>query len=361
MSFQITEVVNRNSELWQALHILPKIELHRHLEGAIRLETLVEVGRQYQIPLPAYEVETLRPHVQMTATDAPDFDTFLSKFSILRQFFCSADVIMRVVREAIEDAAADHIRYMELRFTPNALARLKGFSIEEVIRWVCETTQEAARVNRINVKLIVSMNRHESLEVGKQALEAALKYRDQGVVGLDLAGREPGFPARPFGTFFREAKRGGLGITIHAGEWEGPENVRDAIENLWTDRIGHGVRAVEDSEIVQLARQSGVYFEVCPTSNLQTGVVKWLGHHPVLDLHFLDMPITINTDDPAVHMTTLTDEYALAVQGMGISLKDIREMIINAARASFLPAEERQDLINSLRRELGTDRYRGLI
>ena len=361
MSFQITEVVNRDTDLWRSLHILPKIELHRHLEGAIRLETLVDVGQKYQIPLPAYEVESLRPHVQMTAEDPPNFDAFLSKFSVLRQFFCSADVIMRVVREAIEDAAADHVRYMELRFTPNALARLKGFSIDEVIGWVCEAAQEASHINRINVKLIVSMNRHESLEIGKQTLDAALKFRDQGVVGLDLAGREPGFPARPFGTFFREAKRQGLGVTIHAGEWEGPENVRDAIENLWTDRIGHGVRAVEDSEIVQLARQRGVYFEVCPTSNLQTGVVKWLGHHPVLDLHYLDMPITINTDDPAVHMTSLTDEYALAVQGMGIKVKDIHEMIFNAARASFLPPDEKEDLLMSLRREIGTDRYRGLI
>lgn len=360
MAFQVAEVVDRNSDLWRKLHALPKVELHRHLEGSIRLETLVEVGQDYQIPLPAYEPEALRPYVQVTTADAPTSDTFLSKFGVLRQFFQSPEVIQRVVREAIEDAAADHIRYMELRFTPNALAKAKGFPLDEVIGWVCESAREASRINRIQVNLIASMNRHESLEVGRHTLQAALKFLGEGVVGLDLAGKEPGFPARPFGPFFREAKQAGLGITIHAGEWEGPANVRDAIEQMRTDRIGHGVRVVEDSATVQLARQRGVFFEVCPTSNLQTGVVGMLGHHPVLDLHYLDMPITINTDDPTVSQTTLTDEYALAMHGMGMTLRDIREIILNAARAAFIPEEDRRDLLVSLRRELGTDFYRGL-
>lgn len=360
MAFLVSDIVNHESDTWQMIQMMPKVELHRHLEGSIRLGTLVELGEQYAIPLPAYDLETLRPHVQVTAADESTHENFLSKFSVLRQFFCAPEVIARVVREAIEDAANDNIRYMELRFTPNALAKARGFPLEEVVAWVCETTKEAERANRIRVNLIVSMNRHESLEIGKKTLEAALKFMDQGVAGLDLAGKEPGFPARPFGPFFREAKRHGLGITIHAGEWEGPENVRDAIENLRTDRIGHGVRVVEDSSTVQLARQNNVFFEVCPTSNIQTGVVRWAGHHPVLDLRYLDMPITINTDDPTVSQTTLTDEYALAVQGMGLTLDDIRGMLINAARAAFLSEEQRRDLIASLRHELATDRFKGI-
>lgn len=360
MAFQVTDVVDRKSDLWRTLHALPKIELHRHLEGSIRLETLVDVARAYEIVLPSYEPEGLRPYVQVTAQDAPDVITFLSKFDVLRRFFCSPEVIQRVVRECIEDAADDQIRYMELRFTPNALAKARGFDLKEVVSWVCETVREAEKANNIRVNLIISMNRHESLEIGEKTFEAALAYREQGVVALDLAGKEPGFPARPFGPLFREAKRAGMGITIHASEWEGPENVRDAIENLRTDRIGHGVRSVEHSEIVKLVREKRVAFEVCPTSNIQTGVVGYLGHHPVLDLHYLDVPITINTDDPAIHGITLTDEYALAVQGLGLSLHDLHRIIIRAAEVSFLPPDEREQLINSLKRELGTSQYRGL-
>jgi adenosine deaminase len=335
------------------------VELHRHLEGSIRLQTLVELGAQYAIPLPAYEAEALRPFVQVTPADPPTFDNFLSKFAVLRQFFCAPEVISRVVREAIEDAAADHIRYLELRFTPNALAKARSFPFEEVLTWVCETVKAAEAAHPIRVNLIVSMNRHESLEIAKQTLEVALKFMAQGVVGIDLAGKEPGFPARPFSHLFREAKRAGLGVTIHAGEWEGADNVRDSLESLRTDRVGHGVRIVEDSSAVQMARQRGVFFEVCPTSNLQTGTAGLVGHHPVLDLRYLGMPITINTDDPTVSQTTLTDEYALAVQGMGLTLADIQQCILSAARAAFLPEAEKQKLIDELRSELGRP-YRGM-
>lgn len=360
MSFQVTDIINRESDIWRTLHALPKVELHRHLEGSIRLETLADIGRQYDIKLPAYDAEELRSFVQVTAEDEPTFQNFLSKFSVLRQFFCDPDVIRRVVWEAIEDAAEDHIRYMELRFTPNALAKAQGYAHSDVIAWVIDTVKAAEQEFRITVNLIASMNRHESLEVGAETLQAVLDCQDKHIVGLDLAGLEPGFPARPFGQFFRQAKKAGLGITIHAGEWEGPDNVQDAITNLRADRIGHGVRIVEDSEAVKIARQVGVFFEVCPTSNIQSGVVGGLGYHPVLDLHYLDMPITINTDDPAISQITLTDEYALAVAGMGMTLGDIHEMIITAARAAFISDDERKDLITSLRRELGTDRYRGI-
>ncbi|NJL95581.1 MAG: hypothetical protein HC915_18560 [Anaerolineae bacterium] len=198
MAFQVQDIVNRQSDLWRALFAMPKVELHRHLEGSIRLETLAEVGYEHGVPMPSYDPEALRPYVQMTAQDPATHEAFLSKFAVLRQFFCSPEVIQRVVHEAIEDAAADTVRYMELRFTPNALAKAKGFSLEEVITWVCEATQEASKANRIKVNLIVSMNRHESLEIGRATLEAALKFREGGVVALDLAGKEPGFPARPF-------------------------------------------------------------------------------------------------------------------------------------------------------------------
>jgi adenosine deaminase len=342
------------------LYALPKIELHRHLEGSIRLQTLCELGREFGIELPGYDPEILHPYVQVTAQDEPNLIVFLEKFGILRRFFIDPLIIRRVVREAIEDAAADNIRYMELRFTPRALAKAQGYSLDEVVGWVCDETLQASRDNHIKVNLIVSMNRHEGMDIARETTEAALNYHHQNVVGLDLAGKEPGFPARPFSQLFREARRAGLGITIHAGEWVGPEHIQEAIEAIQADRIGHGVRIVEDSTTAKLARMRGIVFEVCPTSNVQTGVVGLLQHHPLIDMRYLDLPITINTDDPAICQTTLTDEYALAVEVLGMSIDDIRGMVISAARAAFLPEDERHDLIQSLKREMGTSRYRGL-
>jgi adenosine deaminase len=180
----------------------------------------------------------------------------------------------------------------------------------------------------------------------------ALAYKDRGVVGLDLAGRETGFPARPFGPIFLEAKQEGLGITVHAGEWHGPDNVRDAIEHMFADRIGHGVRVVEDSDVIQLARERRTVFEVCPTSNLQTGVVMCVQQHPLLDLHFLGLPVTINTDDPGVCNIVLTDEYVLAVERLGLSIQDLRKHIMTAAEAAFLPPAEKVVMVSALSREL---------
>lgn len=360
MAFLVTDAISRESDLWRDLLAMPKVELHRHLEGSLRLETLCEVGQQYGIELPGYTPDELLPHVQMTDTDAPDLMVFLNKFGIIRRFFLEPEIIQRIVREAIEDAAADNIRYMELRFTPHALSKLRGFSLQEVVGWVCDVSEEAARQNRIKVNLIVSMNRHEGLDVARASLDAALAYKDRNVVGLDLAGKEPGFPARPFSNLFREARREGLGITVHAGEWVGPENIREAIETMRVDRIGHGVRIVEDSSIAKLAREQGVYFEICPTSNVQTGVVGLLQHHPIVDMRYLDLPITINTDDPAICQCSLTDEYALAMEVLGMTRYDMELLTINAAKAAFLPNNEKQDLITSLKREMGTAKYRGL-
>ena len=215
---------------------MPKIELQRHLEGSIRLETLCEVGEKYQIALPAYDPEALRPHVQMTAENDANLMVFLEKFGVLRQFFLDEEVISRIAREVIEDAAAENIRYMELRFTPVALAKVRGYSLEQVIGWVCKAIDVAQRDFRIKVRLIISMNRHEGAQIAQETLDGRAQVQSSTVVGLDLAGKEPGFPARMFGEFFRTAHKEGLGVTIHAGEWEGPENVHEAIHNIKAQR-----------------------------------------------------------------------------------------------------------------------------
>jgi adenosine deaminase len=332
---------------------MPKVDLHRHLEGSIRLQTLVEIAREYRIPLPSYEVDGLRPYVQMMANDPRNLDLFLGKFSVLRQFYRSPEIIRRITAEVVADAAADNVRYLELRFTPSTLASQIHCSIADVIAWVCEAAQQAGREHGVMVRLIVSMNRHESPELALRALDAALAARDKGVVGLDLAGRETGFPARPFGPMFFEGKQAGLGITVHAGEWQGSANVRDAIEHMGADRIGHGVRVVEDSRVVALARERGVIFEVCPTSNVQSGVVSNIRHHPLIDMYYLGLKTTINTDDPTISDIVLSDEFMVAARTFHFSFEALQQHVLKAVDAAFLPADQKAALRAAICREMG--------
>jgi adenosine deaminase len=331
---------------------LPKVELHRHLEGSLRLSTLVDLARSHRIDLSdlglseGFTAEELRPHVQITADSPATVEHFMGKFKVLRRFFCAQEVIERVVWEAVEDAALDNIRYLELRFTPRALSALMECSFDSVMRWVCQTVANARQQFAIQVRLLVSMNRHEPLAHSEKAVWAACNFREQGVVGIDLAGREVLGDYPPFVGLFREARQAGLGVTIHAGEWAEAVNVRDAILYLGATRIGHGTRVVEDDRVVQLARERRVVFEVCPSSELQTGAVK-ASAHPLRAMHELGLRLTINTDDPGISNITLGGELALA-SSLGLDDDAIRASLLTGVQSAFLTDTEREALLLDL-------------
>jgi len=257
----------------------------------------------------------------------------------------------RTRQEAIADAAMDNVRYLELRFTPVALSKAENFPLAEVIDWVIEGARQAQREHGILTRLIASVNRHESVHLAAEVAQLAVDRRDSGIVGLDLAGNEANFPASPFVEVFQEARQAGLHITVHAGEWGGAGNVAQAITQLGAERIGHGVRVMEDPAVVALAHERATTFEVCITSNYQTGVVSGLAEHPVLNMLAAGLNVTLNTDDPGISQITLSDEYCLAFEKMGISLETLRQRTLAAAQAAFLPEDERQGLVASLERE----------
>jgi adenosine deaminase len=344
-----------DTELLNAIRALPKVELHRHLEGSVRLQTLVDVALEYGIEMPEYDVETLRPFVQMMPDEPRNWQHFLGKFQTLRQFYRSPDVIRRVAREAIADAAHDNVRYLELRLTPRALSNIINCSYHEVVSWVCQVAAQAAHDFDIEVRLILSMNRHESVEIGEEVLNAAIDYCDQGVVAVDLAGNEQTFAARPFRPVFERAREAGLGITIHAGEWGGADNVRDAIEHLGASRVGHGVRLLEDPSLLPLLIERNVVLEICPTSNVQSGVVADFGVHPLPQLFHQQVRTTINTDDPLVSNITLTDEIERVVTHMKLTLDEVKQLTLVAAQAAFLPEPERVALVARFEAWLSSD------
>jgi adenosine deaminase len=335
------------------LHALPKVDLHRHLEGSLRLETLAEIAQEHGIDLPSYDIEYLRPFATWTSEETPDFRRFIAKFAFLRRFYPTKEAVERVAYEAVADAAADSIKYLELRFNPVALSRAQGAPLDDVVSWVSDSVAKAERDCKIRTYLILQIGRDESLDIASQITEIAIARQNNGIKGLDLAGYEVEYPARRFADIFQRAQREGLGITVHAGEEGGAENVREAIEMLGARRIGHGVRSIENSDVVHLVRGRGVTLEVCPTSNLQTAVVRRFWQHPLPDLLALNLRVTINTDDPSISDTTLTDEYMTAMLAMGVTLDQIKHMILTGIAGSFQPPDERKQMAQWFQKELG--------
>lgn len=325
---------------------MPKIELHRHFEGSLRLQTLVEIAQQAGIEMPEYDIETIRPFVQMMPNEERSSKHFLSKFMTLRQFYRSPEIIERITYEIVEDAALDNVKYMELRFTPKALCNITQAPIETIVPLVCDAANAAAKEFGITVRYIVSMNRHESVELGEPVLRSAIDNQYRGVVGIDLAGDEANFSGLEFRSLFQRAKAAELGITVHAGEWGGADSVWNAIGNLSASRVGHGVHVLEDPAMVQVLVDKQIVLEVCPTSNYLSGVVNSLENHPIIQLTEMNVLTTLNTDDPLICDVSLSDEIAVAMDLMGTSIEEIKGYTLRAAEAAFLPSDEKKDLVH---------------
>ena len=329
---------------------LPKVDLHRHLEGSLRFETVRQLARTQSMDLPA--TGQLRMMVQVNDGDPYTFENFLSKFSTLRLFYRSHEIIERITQEVIADAAADNVRYLELRFTPVALSRAQGYPLAQVMDWVTEGAQLAAQKYGVITRLIASVNRHESPSLAAQVSFLSAERREAGIVGLDLAGNEADFPAEPFIDVFQGARETGLHLTVHAGEWGSGENIAQAIRDFGAERIGHGIRVLDNPTATALALEHGTTFEVCPTSNLHSGAVRCAAEHPLPAMLARGLKVTLNSDDPGISQINLGDEYRLAVEKMGISPPGLHGLILVAASAAFLPLDEKQALINQLVQEL---------
>jgi adenosine deaminase len=300
--------------------VLPKIDLHRHLEGSVRFETLRELTREVGLRLPDRE---LRRRATMRG-ERPGFRRFLSKFEIYRGLYPSREWIERVAFEAAEDARRDGVIYLELRFSPAHFARRMKAKGEDVAEWISGSARKAG----IGIGFIATFGRHFSLAENRpnfRAVEGTKVFS-----GLDIAGDE-GVSARPFLPFFR---RSGLPVTIHAGEAGGAANVREAIEVFGARRIGHGVRVLEDPDVVRLAMSRGVVFEVCLTSEILTGAARSWRRHPVRAMLDAGLKVTLNTDDPSICGVCLSDEFRLARKA-GISPGEAIESVRVAARAVF--------------------------
>ena len=324
----------------------PLVELHRHLDGNVRLETVLDLGRKHGVDLPAWTLEGIRPYVQVDGRE-PSLMDFIAKFEMLRRVMVDYDAVRRIVRENLEDAVREEIDCIELRFSPRFMAEYHKLDICGVAEAACDALEEAADLP-VKARLIGIISRHYGPEAGWTELEAAIRCRERGVVALDLAGDEARFPGELFVDHFRKAREAGLHVIAHAGEAAGAESVRQAVLGLEAERIGHGIRAIEDPEVLDLLAERGIPLEVCPTSNVHTSTVPDLRSHPLPALLERGLAVTLNTDDPSISGIDLAHEYRVARQELGLAEDDLRKMQENAVAAAFLTPRERNELLGIL-------------
>ena len=321
----------------------PLVELHRHLDGNVRIETVLDLCRRHGLELPAWTVEELRPHVQILERE-PSLVHFIAKFELLRRAMVDYDAVRRIVRENLEDAAREGIDYIELRFSPYFMGETHGLDTFGVVDAVCDALEEGRGTIPVKAKLIGIIARNYGPEIGRVELAAAIRGRERGVVALDLAGDEAGYPGELFVRHFQEAREAGLRTIAHAGEAAGAESVRQAVLGLRAERIGHGIRAIEDPAVLDLLAKRGITLEVCPTSNLHTSTVRDYRSHPLPALLRRGIRCTLNTDDPSISGLDLAHEYRVAAEELGLSAAEIRRMQETAVEAAFLTPEERAEL-----------------
>lgn len=321
---------------------LPLIDLHRHLDGSIRLQTMLELAAQHGLRLPGDTVETLRPHVQLAGA-VPDLMAFLARLDVMTSVLADAEACRRVARENVEDARAEGIAYLELRFSPYFMARAHRLDVAEVVAAVVAGAREGSRATGVKVNLIGILSRTFGPGVCRDELAALLTQRAH-LVALDLAGDEKNWPAELFTEHFRRGRDAGWAITVHAGEAGGAASVWAALNELGATRIGHGVRAIDDPRLVDHLARHRIGLEISLTSNVQTNTVPDLASHPLKRFLEHGLLATINTDDPGISAIDLRHELEVAAPAAGLTPAQIRQARRNALEIAFLSPAERAEL-----------------
>lgn len=321
---------------------LPLTDLHRHLDGNIRIETILDLGQKFGLELPAYDLEALRPHVQIVEAE-PSLVAFLSKLDWGVAVLGDLDACRRVAYENVQDAMNARIDYAELRFSPYYMAMKHNLSIAGVVEAVVDGVEAGCKDFGIKANLIGIMSRTFGQDACQQELDGLLTQKSK-LVAIDLAGDELGQPGDRFVTHFKQVRDAGLRVTVHAGEAAGAESMWQAINELGAVRIGHGVKAIEDPKLMAFLAKNNIGIESCLTSNIQTSTVASFESHPIKTFLEYGVKVCLNTDDPAVEGIELPHEYEVAAPKVGLTQEQLRQIQINGLDLAFLSDVEKQAL-----------------
>ena len=324
------------------LRELPKAELHCHLDGSVRPATLLDLARESRIKMPKQTPEELADF--MRVDDAKSLDDYLRRFDITVSVLQNEEALERAAYELAEDAAEDGVRYIEVRNAP-ILNVVKGLTLVEAVEAPLRGLRRAEKDFGITGRFIVIALRHFSAEHSLEMAKLAVEFKNDGVVAFDLAGGEKGNPASVHVAAFKYAREHNLGVTVHAGEGDGAESIRQAVHVCGANRIGHGTRLIEDPDLMQYVNDRRIALEVCLTSNVQTKVADSYETHPFREYFDRGLNVTLNTDNRLMSGTTLTDEYVYAAERLGFTVDELAGIALNGFESAFLPWEERLMLI----------------
>lgn len=328
---------------------LPKVELHVHLDGSVRPETMVDLAATRGVELPTRDPDLLRRH--MLVDDAAHLEDYLARFDLTIALLQDPEAIERVAYEMVEDAARDNLRYLEVRYCP-WLSTRQGLTMDEVVAAEWRGLSRGAADFGVGARIINCTLRHYDPERSVEIAEHSVRARADGVVAFDLAGGEAGRPPGVHGEAFDIAVRGLLRVTVHAGEAASPASIAEAISRCHAERIGHGTRLHEDPALQDHVRDRQLLIETNITSNLQTRAVARAAEHPVRRYYDAGLAVTLCTDSWLMSGVSLTDEYWLAHRELGFTREEIDDMILTACAGAFLPLPERQDLFDRVSDEL---------
>lgn len=321
---------------------LPLCDLHRHLDGAIRLQTILDLADQHGIKLPANDVAGLAPYVHIDESE-PGLMAFIARFKYLIEILYDTDACRRVAYECVEDAKSEGLDYVELRFSPWFMAERHGLSAHAVVEACVDGIRAGERDTGVRANAVGILSRGYGELICHKELDAILACRDH-MVAVDLAGDEADYPAPMFKQHFKRVRDAGLHVTIHAGEAAGPQSVWGAIQELGAERIGHGFRSGEDPKLVEYLVKRGIGLESCPTSNLHISAVESYAEHPIRQLAADGVKFCLNTDDPGISAIDIAHEYEVAAPAVGLSAERIRQSQIDALEMAFLSAAEKSEL-----------------
>lgn len=320
---------------------IPKTEIHCHLEGAIRTQTIIDVAREFNISLPSYEVGELDKHVKVL-DQMKDLQAVLDAFDIFQRTITSPEVFERISWELFEDCAAQNIKLFEVRFSPDWAFHGYDLDWDACLEGLLRAQARAEKEFDMAIGIIAITSRGMGADSCIRTVDWAIRHRDH-IQAVDLADGERLYPAKDFVKPILKAKDAGLKVTIHSGEDTPASYVIDTIQNFRPDRIGHGIHSIEDMKAVEMLIEKGITLEVNPWSNYLTNSVPAIEAHPLKKLYDLGLRVTINSDDPEVLETNVNEEYRIAHEVLGMSMEEIQTCNRFAFESSFIhPAKTKK-------------------
>lgn len=337
------------TDLRGRLLAVPKAELHLHLDGSLRPSTILELADEAGVTLPYADEESLYDYLYVQ--DGRDLVDYLKRFDLTLSVMQTADSLERTARELCEDAAAENVRYLEIRYSP-ILHQQGDLTLEEAVEAPLRGIRQAETELGVKANLIICGIRNLPPDTSVRLARLAVGFRGRGVVAFDLAGGEAGNPPTDHAEAFRIAREANLNVTIHAGEAAGAESIAQALHGCGAHRIGHGTRLYEDPDLQAYVNDHQVPIEVCLTSNVQTHAAESFEAHPVRGYFDDGLLVSLHTDNRLMSGTTMTEEYALAAEHLGFSDPELVELVLNGFRSSFLPRREKLALLTEVESEV---------